>query len=219
MLNDFVSLQAGDVVVQNAGNSGVGVMVSQLAAAQSVSVVSVVRRGSRSPQEFEELKEYLQGAENAAMIVAEEDLSDRESINAFQQALQELPGANQLPKLALNAVGGTSAKLLLKVLQPGGTMVTYGGMSGKGVEIATLQLIFKDLTVAGYWHSRWMVHHGMKEKQEMIDALAQAALEGNVECPPVRVFPLKDFREALKWQAEQSSSVIRSKLVFDCQVE
>lgn len=219
MLTDFATLQPGDVVIQNAGNSGVGVMACQLAAAKGMSVVSMVRRGTKSPQEFDELVDYLQRVGKCALVVAEEDVAvnDKAAIKMFQRQLRDLSTTNQLPKVALNAVGGPSAQLLLKVLEPSGTIVTYGGMSGQGVQVATPQLIFKDVRVMGYWHSRWMVNHSIDEKQQMIDSLANAILEDNVTVPPAQVFALKDVKEALLWQAGQSSSVIRSKLVFDCQ--
>ncbi|KAL3915576.1 MAG: hypothetical protein SGILL_005586 [Bacillariaceae sp.] len=216
MLTDFMSLEPGDTVIQNAGNSGVGLMVSQLAAERNVSTISMVRRGSKSPQEFDELKDYLERNGKAAMVVAEEDLVDKEAIREFQQKLRDLSVTNNLPKLALNAVGGSSAQLMLKMLNSRGTMVTYGGMSGKGIEVATPHLIFKDLKIAGYWHSRWMVNHNVNEKEKMIHTLVQAALDDKVDCPPLKVFPLEDVKAALKWQGEQSNSVIRSKLVFDC---
>jgi trans-2-enoyl-CoA reductase len=218
MLSDFVSsLKPGDTVIQNAGNSGVGVMASQLAAASNIQMVSVVRKGTKPPEEFDALVDYLRQEGKCARVAAEEDLVDKAAVKAFEQQLKDLSETNQLPKLALNAVGGPSAQLLLKVLEKGGAMVTYGGMSGEGIQVATPQLIFKDLQIKGYWHSRWMVNHSIEEKQDMIDSLAKSVLDGNVTCPPAKVFPLKDVKEALHWQSEQSNSVIRSKLVFDCQ--
>jgi mitochondrial enoyl-[acyl-carrier protein] reductase / trans-2-enoyl-CoA reductase len=226
MLTDFVthssspSASSGnEVVIQNAGNSGVGLMTSQLAKTLGgVSVVSLVRRGSKSLNEMEELVDYLTQVGKCDMVVVEDDLLyDKEAIQTLQQTLRELSATQKLPKLALNAVGGPSANLLLKLLDSGGSMVTYGGMSGQGVQVGTPQLIFKDLRVLGYWHSRWMIQHSVDEKQRMIDTLAKAVLDGVVTLPPVQVFSLRDLQQGLKWQSEQSNSVVRSKLVWDCQ--
>jgi mitochondrial enoyl-[acyl-carrier protein] reductase / trans-2-enoyl-CoA reductase len=205
MLTDFMahssSVSGNEVVIQNAGNSGVGLMTSQLAKAMGdVSVVSLVRRGSKSSHEMEELVQYLTQVGRCDIVVVEEDLlDDKQALHTLQQQLRDLSATHQLPKLALNAVGGPSAQLLLKLLDSGGTMVTYGGMSGQGVQVGTPQLIFKDLRVVGYWHSRWMV------------------LDGVVSLPPVQVFPLRELQQGLKWQSTQSNSAIRSKLVWDCQ--
>lgn len=215
MLTDFVSLQPGEVVIQNAGNSGVGLMLSQLAPAIfSAPVVSLVRRGSRTPAEFESLVDYLQSTGKNAMVIAEEDLDEPDLRKGIQARIRDLSATGQLPKLAVNAVGGTSAQSLLRLLDSGGSLVTYGGMSGKPVIVATPQLIFKDFKVAGYWHSRWMVQNAPSTKQALISSLVEAVQVHGVQCPPCQVFPLKDVREALHWQSEQGA--VRKKLVFDC---
>lgn len=216
MLTDFVSVQPGDLVIQNAGNSGVGLMVSQLAPAFfAAPVVSLVRRGSKSNQDMDELIDYLTTVGKNAMVLMEEDMEDPQYLKEVQAKLKELSASGRLPKLALNSVGGESAKCLLRLLDTGGSLVTYGGMSGKPVIVGTPQLIFKDLRAIGYWHSRWMVRNSLPAKQQLIDDLARAVKSKGVVCPPCQVFPLNDVSEALNWQSNQIGG-IRSKLVFDC---
>jgi trans-2-enoyl-CoA reductase len=57
------------------------------------------------------------------------------------------------PKLALNCIGGSSAAAIAKVLQAGGTHVTYGAMSMQPLAPPTALLIFKDITFKGFWIS------------------------------------------------------------------
>jgi trans-2-enoyl-CoA reductase len=219
MLQDFVPdnlASPGEVVLQNAGNSGVGLMTSQLATALlGLTVVSVIRRGSKTEEEFNELVHYLKTVGKNALVVADEDLQDPANMKSFQSQLRELSGSGKLPSLALNAVGGKSAKALMKSLETGGTMVTYGGMSAEPVVVATPQLIFKDIRIVGYWHSRWMLAHSLPDKQRMVDELVRAVMDHGVQCPPVEVFPLQDVQHALDWQSNQKG--IRSKLVWNCQ--
>lgn len=190
-------------------------MASQIASEMlGVSVVSLVRRGSKNPKEYNDLVRYLREIGKAALVVAEEDIQDKQSLKNLQSRLRDLSASGELPKLALNAVGGESAKQLLRAMAEGGTLVTYGGMSGEPVVAATPQLIFKDVNLRGYWHSRWMTQQSQTSKQEMMDALAKSVVDGSVACPPVRVFPLHDVQRALHWQS--SPTTIRQKLVWDC---
>jgi mitochondrial enoyl-[acyl-carrier protein] reductase / trans-2-enoyl-CoA reductase len=257
MLTDFVSLSSsgvngggtttasttttttgnheGHVVLQNAGTSGVGVLVSQLAHVQyNVPVVSMVRRGSKTQKEYEEMVQYLVTVGNNSLIVAEEDFhplssNSSENVKTFQTRLRDLSSTHQLPRLALNAVGGGSAKLLLKCLETSGTMVTYGGMSMEPVEVGTPQLIFKNVHLCGYWHGRWMVEnvgttpsqqqdpqqqHEGDARQAMVNDLMTAVLDQNVTCPPVKVFQLSDVHAAMEWHP--GNTISRQKLVFDC---
>lgn len=190
-------------------------MASQIAASKGIMMASLVRRGAKSQEEYDELVEYLLTTGKNALVVAEEDLADKEASLRFKTQLKEMSASGELPKLALNSVGGASAKTLIRSLDEGGTLVTYGGMSAQPVVVGTPQLIFKDIRAVGYWHSRWMIQHSQEEKQEMAKDLANAVIDKSIVCPPVKVFPLQSFQEALDWQSSQGS--IRHKLVWDCQ--
>lgn len=216
MLRDFVSLSPGDVVLQNAGNSGVGFMANQLGnLLLGVNVVSTARRGSRTPHQWDELVRHLMTDGKCALVVAEEDLTDREAIKMFQRELRSLSKRGELPSLALNAVGGESASTLCKCLEIGGTMVTYGGMSMKPVVVSTPQLIFRDLRLKGYWHSRWMVQNSQAARQEQVDQLVNAVLREHVVCPPIKEFALSQVTDALTY--DFSVDAIRRKVVFRCE--
>jgi trans-2-enoyl-CoA reductase len=211
MLSDF---ESSGTVIQNAGNSGVGFMASQLACmTMGRNVISMVRRGSRSEDEWQALVKHLTLEGKCFAVIAEEDLTTKNGMQAFQESLK-LQNVKP-PTLALNAVGGESASLLSKMLGLSGSMVTYGGMSKEPVTASTPHLIFKDLRYVGYWHSRWMTTHGYEEKKEMIDSLVDSVLDGGIAYPPVEEFALSKFSEALHTDGTQSG--IRRKVVFRCQ--
>lgn len=216
--DNLTTLGVGNsTIIQNAGNSGVGFMISQLAAVRQMNVISLVRRGSKSNGDFEKLVEYLKQSHAktnfAHVVAAEEDLlGDREALSALLQSFS----AQSLPQVAINAAGGESASLLLKMLAPGGVMVTYGGMSMKPVTVATPQLIFKNLRLRGYWHSRWMAQSFSKQKEQMIGGLVNEVLDHNVQCPPLEVFALSRMHDAFQFESRQSEQAIRRKVVFSC---
>jgi trans-2-enoyl-CoA reductase len=216
----IVELEPGDVVVQNAGNSGVGLMASQLVAAlyPDVTVVSIVRRGDKTVAQMDALTEYLMQAGKNSLVATEEDLlQDRSAVADLKVRIGEATGSDRPPRLALNAVGGESSDLLLQLLGPAGTHVTYGGMSQKPVTVVTPQLIFKDLRLRGYWHSAWMIQTPHAKRKSLVNGLVDLVLEGQLDCPPAEVFPLADFLHGIKCGNTQSDQVIRSKIVLDCQ--
>lgn len=230
MLQDFGTLEPGDVVWQNAGNSAVGIMASQLAVALGLRPVSLVRRGKRGPEQWADMVAHLMDVGKNALVVTEEDLVEDKSqppqsssstsaasrgIRVVLDAMRQL--SDRPPRLALNAVGGTSAGTLLKVLGPGGTMVTYGNMSTQPVTIPSGQLIFGNVTLSGYWQSRWMAQQSTAtQRADMMNELVDLVLDGKLTCPPVQVFPLSDFPAAFAFERQQSNEPIRRKIVFDC---
>jgi len=216
MLEDFVDLQRGDIVVQNAGNSAVGLMASQLVSSNGVKTVSLVRRGDRSTSQYDELVEYLTVTGKNVAVFAEEDLTNDSA--SFRSCLEHVREMGQAPpRLALNAVGGVSSSLLLNMLGDSGTMVTYGGMSQQPIQVKTTQFIFRDKRLVGYWHSRWMAQQSsIEERVAMMDRLVSLVLDASLQCPPVKSFHLSEFQAALEFEANQSNQAIRRKVVFDC---
>jgi len=155
MLNDFVSLKSGDVIIQNGANSMVGFAAIQIANAKGVKSINIIRRRTDYSDLVERMKNY-----GAYIVVGDDYMRTPE----FRDLISDLPK----PKLALNCVGGPTSTEIMRLLAPGGTMVTYGGMSLQPVTAPTSQFIFNDVILRGFWMSKWYETHSPKEKQELL---------------------------------------------------
>lgn len=178
MMNDFVKLEPGDWVVQNAANSGVGRSVIQLARAMGFKTLNVVRRT--------ELVEELTAAGGTVVVTEECDL---------RKELKTLCGGTR-PKLALNAVGGPSALNIANALAPGGSMITFGAMSKQPLKIPNGLLIFKGLKFEGFWLNRWRKTAGHAALHETYTALAAHLKDGTLFTPVHETYPLSRVVEA-----------------------
>ncbi len=134
LLEDFVKLSPGDIVIQNAGNSAVGRAVAFLARRRGIRLFSVVR-------------DTLPHARELNALGAEQVFRDDDELPG---RIASVRGAGKI-RLALNSVGGASVMRLLKVCDPGATIVTFGGMTGEPVRFPTRELIFKDIRLRGFW--------------------------------------------------------------------
>ncbi|XP_017333748.2 enoyl-[acyl-carrier-protein] reductase, mitochondrial isoform X2 [Ictalurus punctatus] len=185
MLSDFESLMPGDTVIQNAANSGVGQAVIQIAAAKGIHTISVVRDRPDLQQLTDRLK-----AIGATYVIKEETLRKPEMKDIFKVCPR--------PKLALNGVGGKSATELLRHLQTGGTMLTYGGMAKQPVTVPVGALIFKDVKVRGFWVTQWKRDHKHDEAlRVMLEELCTLIRAGKLSAPPCTEVGMKDFHKAL----------------------
>jgi trans-2-enoyl-CoA reductase len=165
----------------------VGVSAIQLAAAKGVKSINIIRKTYNSNlwtlfmycrrPDYAELVEKLK-AYGAYMVVGDDYIRTRE----FRQLIADLPK----PKLALNCVGGDTATEMARLLgyvvivisysllcSEGGVMVTYGGMSLKPVTVPTGPFIFNDITLKGFWMSKWYAQHSGAEKKALFDQLSQ----------------------------------------------
>ncbi|XP_053972481.1 enoyl-[acyl-carrier-protein] reductase, mitochondrial [Hylaeus volcanicus] len=184
MLKDFISLNPGDTVIQNGGNSAVGQMVIQLCKVWNYKSVSVVR----DRPDIEALKDHL------TSLGADEILTETEIRKTQIFKSKKLPS----PKLALNCICGQNALEVMRHLAHGGIMVTYGGMSREPLTVPTSALIFKDITVKGFWMTAWTkTNMNSKERIDMFNELGMLFKDKKLKAPPHKLVPFCEFQEAV----------------------
>lgn len=192
MLRNYVALKPGDWVVQNAANSGVGRHVIRLAAADGIRTVNIVRRH----EAVAPLKE----------IGADVVLVDGDDVAAQMRAETGGIGA----RLALDAVCGDATRRLADCLEDGGTVVTYGFLSGEPCMITPHQLVLRDITLRGFW----MVKAGGAMTPAALHAmyreLASRFADGTLHVPVESTYALDDVAVALErsWQFGRKGKIV-----------
>lgn len=180
LLKQIVDLALGSWVVQNAGNSAVGISVIQMAKVMGLKTISQVRR--------EELIAPLQ-AMGADHVVLEG--------SGWPKQVQELTGGAPI-RLALNSIGGASAIDQIKALGEGGTQVTFGAMVGDLVRFPTRFLIFNDVRLVGFWWDQWSRKAGARAVGEVMDAVYGMMRDGSLNLPIEATYPLDQYQAALE---------------------
>lgn len=183
MLKDFVHLKPGDCVIQNGANSAVGQAVHQLCKAWNLKSVGVVRERD----DIDDLKKYLKRL-GASEVLTEKELRTTE---LFKKGT--LPKA----RLALNCVGGKSATEIVRQLDKGGVVVTYGGMSREPITVGTASLIFKDIRFHGFWMTRWSKENADSPlRKEMFQELFTLIENGQFLPPVHEMVPMHCYKDA-----------------------
>uniref|UniRef100_A0A1D1YPM3 Enoyl-[acyl-carrier-protein] reductase, mitochondrial n=1 Tax=Anthurium amnicola TaxID=1678845 RepID=A0A1D1YPM3_9ARAE len=183
MLEDFVTLNPGDAIVQNGSTSMVGQCIIQLAHLRGIRSINIIRDRPGS----EEVKEKLKNL-GADEVFTESQLE----VKNVKGLLGDLPE----PVLGVNCVGGNAATMVLKFLRQGGTMVTYGGMSKKPVTVSTSQFIFKDVCLRGFWLQKWTTVEKAQDCRKMVDYLLGLVHDGRLKYE-TELVPFHDFSVAL----------------------
>jgi trans-2-enoyl-CoA reductase len=164
MLREYAStMREGDVILQNGSSSMVAQCINQLATHLfGFKVVNVLRQLGRI--EYDRLVERLK--KNGAYIVVSDSYLLHQRM-AVHKLLSDLPK----PKLAFNAVGGPTVTEMIRLLDEGGRVVTYGGMSRQPVTVPTSALLFKGIKLEGFWLTRWLETHTRDERLRIIQEL------------------------------------------------
>lgn len=182
ILHDFVELKPGDWVLQNAGSSALGQCLVQMAHALGLKTVSTVRN-------VEKWKPILKSLGADAVLPEEKD--------SIKKIVEIVGGKNNLPKLALNSIGGESASRLTRMVGFAGTVVTFGGMTGDLIRFPTREFIFNDLRLRGFWMDRWNRAASAEAKAEMADKVFEMMREGKLKMAVDAVYSLSDYENAI----------------------
>ncbi len=180
LLQKMVDLAPGSWVVQNAGNSTVGLAVIQMAKVLGFKTISQVRR--------EELIAPLK-ALGADHVVIEG--------SGWAKQVNELTGGEPI-QLALNSIGGASASDQIKALGEGGTQVTFGGMVADPVRFPARFLIFNDVRLVGFWWDRWSQKAGAQGLNQVMSAVYGMMRDGTLKLPVEATYSFAEYEAAVK---------------------
>lgn len=189
MLEDFVKLAPGEWVIQNAANSGVGHSLIKLAKAAGLRTLNVVRRAELAP-ELEAL-----GAD--AVLVDGPDLAARVAARTGKAAR---------PRLAIDAIAGEATLRLGQSVADAGTVVNYGLLSGNPCTLSAADVVFRDVTLRGFWLARWFATATPQQLKSTYSALAALVADGTIHVPVEAAYPLVRAADALAHAAREGRS-------------
>jgi NADPH:quinone reductase-like Zn-dependent oxidoreductase len=180
ILNDFARLEPGAWVAQTGAGSAVGRYVIALARRAGLRTLNVVRR----PGAVQELLDA--GADS--VVVSDDTLA--------QQVAAALGG--QPISLVLDQIGGEPVSVLAGSLTLGGAIVSYAALDrGKPVAVSPQDLIYRSISVHGWWLKNWLSSTPATEITETYARVAALVGDGTLSAPVDAVYALEDHRAAL----------------------
>ncbi|HEX2216930.1 MAG TPA: zinc-dependent alcohol dehydrogenase family protein [Xanthobacteraceae bacterium] len=190
MLTQYVSLRPGDWVLQNAANSAVGHNVIKLAKTFGAHTLNVVRREDQI----------------APLLAAGGDVALADGPDLVTQVAEATGNAPIV--LALDAVVGDSTGKLANCLAPGGTLVIYGLLSGNASRFDAADVLFRKVSIRGFWLSAWFANSSAAERKRVYERLTALIADGTIRVPIEATYPLARVKEALAHAARPRSGKI-----------
>ncbi len=179
MLLEFLQVERGQWIVQNAANGAVGKTLAMLGAARGLRVLSLVRRDAG-------VDEMTAAGIGDVLSTAREDWRDR---------AKALLGKSRATA-AVDSVGGEASAELVSLLGEGGTLVAFGSMGGEPMRIPSGYVIFRHLVIKGFWGSKVSRDMAPDDKRRLIGELLQRAAAGELRLPVDAVYDLEDAAQA-----------------------
>lgn len=170
----------------------VGLAVVQLAKLKGIKTINIVRHDNPDTPRNLKLISRLGGDVNIPdSVLGTED---------FLGIVDEINSQGGI-KAAFNCIGGESVLDMARVLANNGTIVTYGGMSKKPVEVPEDLISSKSLKLEGFWMSEWYEKNTKEARKKMIDELSTLVKDNKIAFF-YELFDLDDFPYALEKSQE-----------------
>jgi len=180
-LLEFLDVGRGDWIIQNAANGAVGKTLAMLAHSRGVHAVNLVRRDAG----VDELAAF--GIENAVSTASPDWKAKVRAI------IRDAP-----IRAAVDSVGGVASNDLADLLGENGLLVSFGTAAGKPMQIASGSVIFKQLTIKGFWGSKISAAMSADERRRLIEELIARVASGDVKLPVEAAYDITEIAQAVK---------------------
>ena len=179
LLHGYVKLAPGAWVAQTGASSATAGYVLALAKHARLRTLNVVRRA-------DSVKPLLDAGADVVLVEGP-DLAERGA-----DAIRDAP-----VELIIDAVGGEPAAELASLLKIGGQIISYTARARQPLSIPVADLIFRGLSVHGYWVNLWLASTPRDTVTQTYHELAALVADGTLSAPVEATYALADYREAI----------------------
>jgi NADPH:quinone reductase-like Zn-dependent oxidoreductase len=179
LLSEFVTLRPGDWVIHNSANSGVGRALIAIAKSLGLKTVNVVRR--------DDVVADIKAIGGDVVLVDGPDLAKRVAAETGKAPIA----------LAVDGVADTSTGGLLACLTDKGVHVFYSAITGKPLVAPAQPLIFRDISIRGFWLANWFKTATADKITGMYDRLAPLVASGAISSPVAGTYTFGQIAEAV----------------------
>ncbi len=173
-------VEAGEWMLITACGSAYGKLVIQLCKKKGIKTIGTVRRDDLN----EELKEL--GLDEVVNTETEK----------LPQRVHQITGGRGV-KCVLDSVGGHTTEEAMRCVAQGGKMLVFGLLSRQLPKMDIGLMIFKGITIKGFWLSELMRTASPQSRAELAQHVIGWLASGEVELPVEATYSLDDIAKAV----------------------
>ncbi|MEV4756032.1 zinc-dependent alcohol dehydrogenase family protein [Micromonospora sp. NPDC049559] len=194
LLHDYAELKPGDWIGLTLANSAVGQHVITLAKRAGLHVLAVVRREDAA----EQVREH--GAD--VVVLDGEGLGDRAAAALDDRRL----------RLLLDGTGGPQhVGELVRLVEDGGSVVTFGAITGQAPVLPLGDFIYRSISLRSFFILSWIRDTPRERLTRIYAELAELVEQGVLKAKVEATYPLERFAEALAHAGRERRS---GKILF-----
>ncbi len=172
-------LSKGQWLLLTAGGSAFGQFAIQMCRNKGIHTICTVRRD-------DQIDDLLALGATAVVNTEKKELV-HETMNLTGNGVD----------FVFDAVGGDLGAIALACLTQGGTMLAYGLLSLNAIPLNSGLMIFKQLTVKGFWFTSWLTDLAKEEKIKATGEIMSLMKSGELQASIDAKYSLKNITEAV----------------------
>lgn len=188
-LLEYLGVKQNDWFVQNTANGAVGKAVAMVAQARGIHAINLVRRDAG----IDELAEL--GIVNGVSTAADD----------WKRKVRALAG-DQPIRAGVDSIGGIASNDIAELLADDGLLVSFGSMTGEPMQISSGPVIFKQLTIKGFWGSKAIGALSAQDRRRLMAELIKLVEDRTIVLPVGGVYDLADISSAVKASLTQGKT-------------
>ena len=173
-------LKAGEWLLITAGASAFGKFAIQMAKDKGVKVAATVRHDTQR-EDLEKL--------GADLVI------NTETEKLQKVVVERSDGGVQV---VFDAVGGMIGAKALACLKPKGKMMVFGALAMENMPVNSGLLIFKNLSIEGFWLSSWIDEISESERAKAFQTVFGFLMNEKSKIDIAGKYPLEEFQAALE---------------------
>ena len=197
LINSFVTIQPGDVILQTGATGAVSQLCTAYARSRGAKIFLTQQSGRSEHVQLVGRSKIL----GAHAVVPYSYVRS----NYMRRLLSDVAP----PKLLLNSTCGPYASQLVKLLGDDGTVVTYGSATSKPMQVANMDFIDRGLKFKSFWLPSWNATHSrearMRIHQEVIENMTLAQGHSLFRAQRFKMDSDSEFAFVNAWDAPLSS--------------
>jgi NADPH:quinone reductase-like Zn-dependent oxidoreductase len=185
-LLDVLGAPEGAYIAQSAAGSTLGRMLIAVAKHRGLKTINLVRREAQVA-ELEKL-----GAEHVFVYPGGDNVPQR---------VEAITGGKKVWG-AVDAVAGETTQLLARIVRNGGKVLVYGRLSGLTSTIDVPDVLFRGVSVHGFWLASYLQQASAEKQKEVFGAVMGLMAAGAMVPHTGQEFPLEQIKEAIAKSVE-----------------
>ena len=185
LLEDYGNVKPGDTIIQNCADLPTGQAIIQLCKMLKIRTINLVADDPSFSRTREQLMEL-----GATMV-----LKDNTNVVSFLKDL-----GSEMPRLAIDALGGEAGKRLAIALRPGGTLVVHALAQGQVPQLSPSLIMYQQLSLHGFNLAQWVSDNGPDAYVQMLNGIGEL-VQANKLALHTKTLPVSELSQASLMEA------------------